>query len=284
MFKINLQLFAEGGEGAAEGATATTGEEAVSPAAQEASVDSQPSPDTEDRKAQFERFKKDYKAEYDAEVQGIVKDRLAKSKAQNSRMAEQLNAIGPLIAHMAQKYGKDVNDITGLMEAFENDDAIYEDEAYERNMTVDQVKEWHRIERENEAYRRREEEEQKARFYAELDRQAQELQQLYPQFDLQAELDNEDFVRMLRSGVPIRTAYEVAHHDEFVRGAMQFGMHKANEKLTNAVASNKARPTENGLSANAPAVTTVNIQNLTREQIEDIKRRAQAGEVIDFRH
>lgn len=294
-YALCLQLFAEGGDGAAavggetEGVTAdptaTTGVETASPDAENAA---------EDRKTQYAKFKEDYKAEYDADVQSIVKDRLKKSSSQNAELQKRLSSLAPIMDTYAKKYGiTDPTDYDAIVTAYLNDDSIYEDEAYERGMTTEQVKEFHRIERENQSYREAEEErkrqeafeeEERKRqaIFTEWDRQIAEVKQIYPNFDIGVERKNDQFLKMMNAGVNVRTAYEVAHKDELMRGAMQFTAQKVQEKVTNAIASNKARPSENGLSSHATAIVKEDVWNYSKDQLADIKRRAMAGEKVTF--
>lgn len=280
IMKINLYLFGEGGEGAAEGGQA----EGVTadPTATEG-VNADPTA-TEDRQAQYAKFKKDFEAEHKAEVQGIVKDRLKKSSKENADLSNKLKASAPIIEALAKKYGVDASDYEGIMNAFESDDGNLEAEAYKRDMSVDQLRQFRKIERENQILREAEEERRKQALFAQWDREAEELRTIYPSFDVAAEQENEQFVKLLCAGVPMRTAYEVAHKDEIIRNAMSFTANKTAEKVANSVRANASRPSENGLSSQAAAVSAVDVNKLTREQIEAYKQRALNGDRIDFKN
>lgn len=283
MVLFDLQLFAEGaaagGDAGASGETSGAADQSTN-----ASVEPQSSPE-EDRAKAYGQFKSDYKAEFDSEVQGIVKDRLKKSNKQIADLNGQLKSYAPLIEGMAKKYGiKDISDINSITEAFLNDDANLEQEAYDRGMTTDQLKAFKTIERENARLRAAEEEQKQQAQYAEWDRQAEECRAKYPTFDMETELQNEQFRRLMQLGVDVPTCFEIVHKDELMRGAMQYTAQKATEKVANAVISNKARPSENGLSSKSSSIAKTNISSLSREQMEDYKRRALAGEKIDFRN
>ena len=104
--------------------------------------------------------------------------------------------------------------------------------------------------------------------YRELQRQAERLEAEYPDFDLDRELENPAFVRLLNSAVDVRTAYEVVHHRELSRREAQ-------------LARNAARPQENGLGgAPAAAVTKPDPRQLTRAERRALRRRAARGEEI----
>ena len=276
IFKINLCLFGEGGEassgaetGVSADPTATMGETNADPTAEE------------DRASQYAKFKADFKSEFDAEVQGMMKDRLKKSNKENSDLNSKLKASAPIIEAMAKKYGVDSNDYNAILNAFESDDSNLEEEAYKRDMSVEQLRQFRQIERENQTLREAEEERRRQAVFAQWDREAEELKGVYPSFDIASEQENEQFMKLLGAGVPMRTAYEVAHKDEIIRSAMSFTAEKTAEKVANSVRANSSRPTENGLSSNSAALSTVDINKMTKQQIDAIKQRVFNGERID---
>lgn len=279
--KINLRLFGEGGEGAATG-----GAEGVTadPTATETGVNQADPAVEEDRQAQYAKFKKDFEAEHKAEVQSIVKDRLKKSSKENADLNGKLKAYSPIIEAIAKKYGVDPSDTDAIVKAYESDDKNLEEEAFDRDMSVEQLKQFKEIERENRSLREAKEELEKQELFAQWDREAEELREIYPSFDIAVEQNNPEFMRLLGVKVPMRTAYEVAHKDEIIHSAMAFTANKTAEKVANSVRANASRPSENGLSSNAAAVEKVDINNFTREQMEAYKMRALNGESIDFKN
>lgn len=281
--KIMLQLFAEGGDGAATGESGNTaGAVPGAPQGVEQSPAATAEPSADERAKAFAQFKTDYKDLYDAEVQGIVKDRLKKANAKFSEVQSQLDNMSPMIDLLSQKYG--TSDVNELINAVQNDDSMYEDEAYERGMTTEQVKEWHKIARENARLKAIEDERRKQAVFADWARQEAELKQIYPNFDFQTEMQSENFARMLSAGTPMRKAYEVNHIDELMQGAMQFTAGKVATQVTNSVAANQARPSENGLNQSVPTLKKMDISNLSKEDMDKLIARAAAGEKIDFNH
>ena len=104
--------------------------------------------------------------------------------------------------------------------------------------------------------------------YRELMAKAEAVKQDYPDFELERELENPEFARLLENGVEPGTAYEVVHHRELADRAA---------RLTR----NAARPRENGLGSAAPvAVTGADPKNLTRAERRQLRRRAARGEEI----
>ena len=279
-FKINLCLFGEGGEGAA----AAGAESGVSdaPTSNEMGEGADPTA-KEDRQSQYAKFKNDFKDEYDAEVQGLIKDRLKRSSKENAELNGKLKASAPILEAMAKKYGVDASDYNAILNAFEADDQNLEEEAYRRDMSVEQLRQFKQIERENQALRDAEVERKRQEIYAKWDREAEELKSFYPNFDVGTEFSNNDFVRLIEAGVDMRSAYEVTHRDEILGGAMKYTAQKTAEKVANSVRASASRATENGLSSNSASVNTFDINKLSRAQMEEYKQRALNGERIDFK-
>ena len=131
---------------------------------------------------------------------------------------------------------------------------------------------------------------QEQREWQDIEAQGQALKKLYPSFDLDAEMANAEFGKSLAffksSGIysdPVRRAYELVHRDEIMGGAMQYAVQQTQQKISNSIQSGMARPQENGTSQTAAgAPTALDPSKLTKAQIEDIKRRAAAGERITF--
>ena len=303
---LNLQLFAEGASGGdggtgAEGATGATATAAVS---QTKGVKSNPLADvvygkqateettpaaevienpTEDRNAKFENLiKGEYKDLYDARVSDTVQKRLKSTK----ETVDKYNELTPTIEALAKKYGVDPTDIKALNKAIEDDDSYYEQEALEKGITVEQLKEIRKMEKENADLKRQMEEQNRKenanKVYAQWMEQADSTKQVYPSFDLRAEMQNPKFVDLLRSNIDVRTAYEVIHKDDIIAGAMQFTAKKVEQNITNKIIANGARPSENGNSSQGASVTKSDVSQLTKADRAEIARRVARGEKISF--
>lgn len=246
----------------------------VSPAA-EVSNESTP----EDRTAKFEALiKGEYKDLYDAKMQDAIKKRVKTMQD----TVDKHTALTPVIEMLAKKYGVDASDIKALSKAIEDDDAYYEQEAIEKGVTVEHLKELRNLQKENAEFKRiREKEAEDQRYAGWLD-QSKELKAVYPSFDLDAELNNRQFSDLLRSNIDVRTAYEVVHKDDIIAAAMQFAVKTAEEKIANKIIANGARPSENGNASQGATVAKSNVSQLTRADREEILRRVARGEKISF--
>ena len=311
--RLNLQLFAEGaggGEGGtgAEGATGVTATNAVSQnkkgvksnplanvvygkqeeAAQTANVQETSATVVEsvqqpDRNAEFERLiKGEYKDLYDQRMQDTIQKRLKGTK----ETVDKYNSLSPTLELLGKKYGVDPNDTEALNKAIEEDDAYYEEEALEKGVTVQQLKEIRKMEKENAELKRRMQEEkakeQGAKLYAQWMDQAEKAKGVYPSFDLRNEMQNPKFVDLLRANIDVRTAYEVIHKDDIIPAAMQFTAKAVEQKLTKKIMANGARPTENGISSQSSVVTKSDVSQLSKADRQEIIRRVARGEKIRF--
>ena len=303
---LNLQLFAEGASGGdggtgAEGATGATATAAVS---QPKGVKSNPLADvqygikptegttpaaevvenpTEDRNAKFEALiKGEYKDLYDQRMQDTVQKRLKSTK----ETVERYEALAPTLDLLAKKYGVDSSDINALNKAIEEDDSFFEEEALRLGVTVEHLKELRKVRQENAELTKKIEEQNRKdnanKIYSEWMNQAESAKQVYPSFDLRAEMQNPKFVDLLRSNIDVRTAYEVIHKDDIIAGAMQFTAKKVEQNITNKIIANGARPSENGNSSQGASVTKSDVSTLTKADRAEIARRVARGEKISF--
>lgn len=290
-FLLDLQLFAEAADSSgnvgAEGAGAESAEAAVQAETQgeagethDADAAAAEGAAEKNRTEEYRKFKKDYKQEFDSEVQSILKKRLKKASAFEGKM----NAV---LGMLADKYGGDPADLDSVIRSLEEDDSFFEKAAAEKGLSVAQYKEFRKMERENKAFREAAEEkkrqEQADAIYAEWQRQGEKTRAIYKNFSMENEIRNPDFVKLIRLGVDVQTAYEVVHKDEIIPAAMQLASQKTAEKISNAVAANKFRPSENGLSASSSALTALDPSRLTKMQMDEYKKRAARGEKITFR-
>jgi hypothetical protein len=274
---LNLQLFADGtgGEGTGVGVADAVSQEGVEVAS--------PEPTTEDRNAKYEAFIKEHKDLDDARIQSLMQKRLKGTK----ETVEKYEKTVPVLELLSKKYGVDASDIDALTKAMNDDDSYFEEEAMQKGISVEQLKEFRRMEKENAELRKmRDEQERKAnadRIYAEWTKQAEATKLVYPNFNLENEvINNPQFVDLIRNNIDVRTAYEVTHKDDIIAGAMQFAAKEAEAKVTNRVIANGSRPNENGISSRGASQVKSDVSKLTKAERDDIARRVARGEKIDL--
>lgn len=280
---LGLQLFAEGG--GADGGTGVTASDAgmqTGVTAPDAGVQ-QTAAGQVDRRAEFEKLiKGDYKDVYGQMVQETVRSRL---KGQKDTV-DRYNALSPALSLLAQKYGVEPGDTAGLVRAIEDDNAYYENEAARQGMDVEHFKKLEQVRRKNAMLQAQidgqKQREHAARQYSQWMQQAEQAKTIYPGLDLDAEVKNPQFMRLLKSGVDVGSAYLVIHRDEVIPAAMRYTAEQVEKGLANKIASGADRPSENGVGSPATATVTNDTSAMTRKARAEINRRVLNGETISF--
>lgn len=263
-YKMDLHLFDEGATGG-EGGAAAQGPEAG------AQAEGGNPEGGRDLEAEFDSLiKGDYKDTYNKRVSGIVKDRLKGSKQTEASLRE----AREVMALMGERYGLDGTDAKALRAALENDKQYLEQEALEKGMSVEQLAEMKKMERENRSFRQamerqREQAEfdQKFRAWSE---EAEGLKEQYPTLNLMEEFNDPNFIRLLDSGVGVKAAYQAIHFDEIMSGAMAHTAQTAQKKVMDSVKANGARPQENAAQGAAGVSAYTDVNKLTKQQRKEI--------------
>lgn len=279
IFKPLFLQFAPDGGGAAEGGI--DGAASVTPEVNATAVADAAETTPDSTEETFESLiKGKYKADFDRKMQAAIKRRVGDLNAlrgENAKMREALQIA-------QQRYGTADGDWDALTNALAEDDAYLEKEAYEKGIDKDTLRTMKRMERENAELKRNQIElERQAREemkYQELLAQHEQVTKVYPNFNIDAELTNPQFDSLVRNGVDLKTAYEVVHHNEILPQAMKFASDKAREDVAKTIASGQQRPSELAATKNDSPVGHINVNALTREQRDDLNRRALAGERI----
>ena len=278
MRRLNLRMF--DGEGGGEG-SAATGAEAAAP---ETTEGQQAEQTPEEREKAFnDMINGNFRDLFDARMQKAIKERVGEVKQLQQQLQQQNDVIGLV----AKKYGISTDKMGDIREALESDDVFWEEAAADQGMTVDSYKKMVKLEAENEAlHKAREEAErknQKDAVFQKWDREAEELKRMYPQFDLQSEIQDKRFLDLMGAGIDMRTIYETLHHDEILPALMQQTAKAATKQQAAAVRSGQLRPAENGMSSRPAAQTVKDPAKMTKEERQEYARRAARGEIITFR-
>lgn len=234
------------------------------------------------RKAFDEMIDGEYKDIYQEKFQQAFNRRFKESKA----MEQSLAAQKPILDMLMQKYGIGDGDVAKLQEAIEQDDSYWENAAEEAGLTVEQYKAMQKLERENEEFKRmRQYQEGQQQMQQQLNqwyKQAEALKSDYPNFDFKTESMNRDFLGLLRSGLPVKQAYELIHMDEIKEAAARSAAQLTGEQMAAKMKSKAARPSENGTSSQSAVIVKSDVSHLSRADRAEIARRVQRGEKITF--
>ena len=104
----------------------------------------------------------------------------------------------------------------------------------------------------------------------------------HPDFNLAQEINNPKFIALIRSGVDMKTAYEVIHHEDILEKIRKENAAEAKKAATMELEARLSRPVENGLSSQSSAVIKKDVSLLTPEERAEIAKRAAKGEIISF--
>lgn len=265
--KLNLQLFAgEGGGGdggAASGGTGDAGANGSVPG--------------EQTKASWDQLMEDpdYKAASDKAIEKAVKDRLKKANASAA-------AQKPIMERLAKQYGVAADDYQALSDAMDADAMDWEALALEKGTTVEAAKREYqteqratRAEQQLEALRSQEQSRQQM---ADLLNQAEQVKAIYPGFDLDAEMNNENFVRLVANHVPVQTAFEVAHHSEIVGGAIQAAAQDTRQKIAQSLQSRSARPREGAMGGKPASTVNLSVAGMSKAEKDAFRAAVRRGE------
>lgn len=292
-YLFNLQLFGEEG-GDMAGAEVSTGDLAT-PTAENVSTDGVATEGGTEQVATVDEswetmIKGKYKKEYDASVKAQINKRFRNQQD----LQKKLDSIDPIVRQLASRYGiAPMQDgsisIDALAAKLNEDDSMYEQEAFERGMSVQDLKQLKALEAENRVLKANNQRTAEQQEWDSIVSQAEEAKNTYPSLDLDAELQNPAFGRLLstlqKSGFPnaVLTAYESVHRDEIMGGAMRYAVAQTEQKISNSIQSNLRRPSENGTTLKATAdIGNIDPSRLTKSQIDEYKRRAERGERITF--
>lgn len=236
----------------------------------------------EDSISDYNSFKAKYKAEIGREIQEAVSRRFKNQDDISGKLQTLNDALAPVYA----KYGLNNGDVAELAKALSEDDSLYDEIAEQHGMTSEAYRMHEQMSRENERLRENERRAQaSAKAKADYDgwvAQAEELKGIYPNFDLATEVQNADFIADLRAGKSVRKAYEAAHLDEILSGAVQATAANVRKAVTDSIAARGMRPAENGTKSRPGVVVKDDVHSLTDKDIDQILRQVKAGKKITF--
>lgn len=287
---FDLQLFSDGGAdgSGADAAGANDTAQETGETAQDAAVQTGGKQDASDgqdaaakRKADYKAFKDQYRAEYDADVQNILKRRMKSAEKAQQEADAFKGKAEQIMRVLAVKYGTD--DLDQLVSAVEGDDGFFEDEAIRRGMDVEALRSMQATAWENEQLKAQQQQQEADREYQKQlqtwQRWEAEAKAVYPQFDFETEMENPAFAQLARAGVDFKTAYQVAHLNDSLAGAMQFGAQETQRRMQQVqIPAN--RPDENALQSGTPMKQKLDIEKMSNAEIDDIIARARRGERV----
>ena len=313
--KLNLQLFGEGGDGGDGGSAASVGEGVVEDSGEDkipasipekakkyyqkamektkgktpsnASESTQATDESKatERTSYADLIKSDeYKEEHKAYMDKTIGERLKKYKG----IEDSLSQHKAILDIVASKYGVNADDenfLEVLQQKIDADDSYYEDYAMEHDISTEEARRIVTMERKVkrvEAEREAQEKQEQMRQQIMLLRQnAEKTKAQFPQFDLDTEMQDEKFRRLCAvNNGDTTAAYMACHWNDILTSTVQMKTREIQAQTAQAVASNKARPIENGISSSAPSVVQQDFSKMNLQQLRQYaeeQRRKMAG-------
>lgn len=314
---MELQLFAEGGDGSGAGETSQSAGADSSPSrgalgrTENAALDEQGSTDSKAEGSGSENgegeageeAKKPSPAErrraFGQMMSGEYKD-LADEMMQNAvQIAAQNLEASPemrgLLEAIAEKYGTDATDLTALTDAIRNgvvkDDAYFEKIAMEKGISVRTAREMDKLETQNKRLTAQQQAAQQmqkaaaerariAQIQARWDAEAEALKAKYPEFDREEVLANPEVEKMMRAGCSMEAAYRAAYFDRLMARQTAATAQQTEQGVLNRVQQRASRPAENGTRPGGAVQTHLDVEHMSRKDREALEKRVLRGEII----
>jgi len=316
---INLQLFADGGAsaGAAPGGEAATagteaqGENPFSalnipakakhilekmPGAQvkekansaentddktDTNTGGEPSGEKKETKIPFSELVKS--EDYKQEAQEYFDNRIGRRLSKYKGIEDENQTMRGIIDKINMRYGINPESETFLSDfaqAVDKDTRLYEDEAANAGMTVDEFVKLRNAERiiaQNKIdEKNRQYNEITQRHVNNLIQQAEAFKEKVPNFDIQAEMENPQFKKLVDPpelggvGLSVENAFNAFHHNEIMQATVANAVKQASLNASNSVQTNMNRPQESGLNPSHSAITKLDPSKLKLKDFRKI--------------
>lgn len=259
--------------------------EPVSPEQDAAANDTPPATEAAPaRKSLKDALKED--PEWNREMQSMMRDRVKNTNTRLDKAMQILELVG-------RDYGVEADsladlDLDALRTKVEGDKRRYERAAIAHGTDVDTEMRLDQLQRENRQQKKelddRQREAELQNHYRNLQAQAQELKKVFPDFNLDRELENQEFYeRTLPGGRDtVESAFYAIHGKEIAAMRAQQAANMAargtSQAMANSIQAGRRLPAENGTVQRAPGtVQTTPYSKMTPEQRREFERQARAG-------
>ena len=229
--------------------------------------------------------KGEYKELYGQDVQRAIQDRLKN----HADLQKQLDALQPIIDAGRKIYGTEDN--AALLEAMNNDERLVqreEEEAEAAGMTVEALRTIRKLEEDNRRHTQKEQEDIQNQMlhnhYQKLVQQGEAMKQLFPEFDLQTELQNPQFLRLTSPevGLSVEAAFYAMHGKNVAAESMRAGMERAQKQMSQTIRAQGMRPVEGAAHGQGQpaAQAPMDFRSMTRAERERFRSQVKNGRVV----
>ncbi len=237
------------------------------------------SDDAKTKEAEFEKLiKGEFKEQFAERMRENLKRRFKESSSEKEK-AEQNEKIIDLIM---KKYELDEFDLDKLTNAITSDNAFKNDEVQKASDNTDILRRIKELELENEKMKKQREEKLMKETINSWIADGESLKESYPDFDIEKEAKNPEFLKLLKAGAGLKNAYLAMHHNEIVDALVEKAAKEAMEKTTQAIKTRGQRPLENGMTSKSTALFKTDVSKLSPSDRAEIAKRVAKGEIISF--
>ena len=229
--------------------------------------------------------KGEYKELYGQDVQRAIQDRLKN----HADLQKQLDALQPIIDAGKKIYGTE--DTAALLEAMNNDERLIqreEDEAEAAGMTVESLRTMRKLEEDNRRLTQMEQDSIQNQMlhnhYQKLVQQGEAMKQMFPEFNLQAELQDPQFLRLTSPevGLSVEAAFYAIHGKNVAAESMKAGMERAQKQMSQTIRAQGMRPVEGAAHGQGQpaAQAPMDFRSMTRAERERFRSQVKNGRVV----
>ncbi len=226
-----------------------------------------------DKEAEFEKL---IKGEFKEQFEQRMKNNLARRFKESSALKAKTAKNEQIIAMLMDKLGANSTDELADMIATDASPAK------STSAATDAAERIRALEYENELMRKQREALAMEQTVKEWMKDGEKLKESYPDFSIESEAKNPEFVKLLKAGAGLRNAYLAMHHDEIIKTLVEKAAQEAQEKTAESIRMRGQRPLENGMSGRSTALFKTDVAGLTAAQRAEIAKRVANGEVIRF--
>lgn len=266
----NTDAGAQDPAGAGDAFDASTGLDGDDPAA---GTDAASAEDPKERAKRYKQFREEFRSELNEEQNRAMKKELSRRLRGKEKIENELRQANKTLEYARELYG--AKDLAELDEKLRSDRMVKSRRATELGVSDDMYDNYVELKLRAEAADNERKARERNEAAAELDREEIALCEEFPDLDIDELRQNEDFVSMLRAGVPMRHAYMVLNQDEIIERESS----KRTAAALEAQRQRRSRPQENA-GGGKSGRSTRDITKLTTKECEDMERRAMRGERI----
>lgn len=231
------------------------------------------------KKAEFEKLiKGEFKKQFDERMKENLKRRFKEGSEFKLKAMQNEKIIDLLM----QKYGLDEFDASKLTSLINSDKAFENGKIKKDGSTEDILRRIEELELENKQMKKQREEQAMQDTIKSWIRDGESLKESYPDFDIELEAENPEFLKLLKAGAGLKNAYLAMHHDEIVNTLVEKAAREAMEKTAQAIKTRGQRPLENGMHSKSTALFKTDVSKLSPAQRAEIAKRVAKGEIISF--